>query len=462
MTSNNRLYIILGLTTLSIVLIVAVTHEYRKVVDADWKAKFELESKDPHGFWLFKELMTDYMSDAEHTDGFLTDTLAADALYIRIAERASIGVEKTDSLQHFLNAGNDAFIIADVFTGGIDTFFSEQYNCYATYGSGNVTFNFGPDSLRRAKDYSYIVYDQELDSVKKIQRHRVFSGVEEYDYMYARPLVYTYRNWTNNDYEEDYEYDEESEEDGVEDYSNESEEVVNEGYSNESEEAVKQPAIVDGNYEGESIIIKMSVGENGGSIYFCSLPELFTNITLQQTDVTAFFDDFVTTLPRAKTIYWDNSEGIYINNIDSESPLRFIMSQKSLRLGYFMLLGLTLLFIIFRSKRRQKVIPLRAKNKNTSLEYIDTLSKLYLSSGRHEKLVVHHEKIFFHEVERKYFIRKDHPDFVGVLSKKSRQPEDAIEKLLSRFSAARQGESFSTYQLDKVTERINSIIERQK
>jgi len=446
MSSNRRLYIILGLITLSIVLLIAVTHEYRKVVDADWKAKYELESKDPYGFWLFNEMIGAYFTDAEQIEGFPADTLASDALYIRIAERGSITSAKIDSLRSFLNAGNHAFIIADVFTGGIDTFFTDVYKSRRTYGSGNVRFNFGPDSLRRSEDYAYKIYNQELDTVRKVHNHNVFYREQDYNYDWLRPLVYTYRTWSSYDYEyyDDDEYDDEYEDE------------------TDSLEEVEPPVTASDDYQGESIIVNLSVGENGGSIYFCSLPELFTNITLQQTDVTAFFDDFVTTLPKAKTIYWDNTEGIYINSIDSESPLRFILSQKSLRLGYFMLLGLTLLFIIFRSKRRQKIIPLRAKNKNTSLEYIDTLSKLYLSSGKHEKLVVHHEKIFYHEVERQYFIRKDHPDFVGVLSKKSRQPEEEIEKLLSRFAAASQGDSFSTYQLKRVTERMNSIIESQK
>jgi len=419
MSSNKRLYIVLALVAIVIGLLIFLFFEYRMVNNADWANKYELHSKDPQGTWLMEELTKSYFPEATNEENSIPEDIPGEhQLYIRMARRASLLQAQIDSLAAFVDAGNTAIVIAENMFGNIDTLLGDDfYVSYFWYSSSYITFDFWEGSPFDSMCV-YYAYNNELDTTDLRSPLYSINANTSSDSTDYKP-VFAYLSTVYDDGE------------------------------GEPEE------------QSDGMMARIPRGENDGLLYIGTIPEIFTNIGLQQRKVVQFYDEFLHRLREPSHIYWDMRPGLYIKELEDRSPLRFIMAQPSLRLGYFMLMGLSLLFLIFRSRRRQKVFPLREENTNTSLEYIDTLSKLYLSAEKHEKLVLHHEKIFYHEVEKKYFIRKDHPDFVGALAKKSRSTEEEIQTLQSRFDQARKGEAFSIYQLKKVTDRINSILNPQ-
>lgn len=409
MSSNGRLYLILGLVVLIIAVLIAIFFEYRPVVDRSWEQTYDIESRDPGGTWLFAEVLKDTYSNAQWSNGLPTteDSVSIEhELYIRVAERGGLSEGGRDSLLKFINAGNTAMIFTRNF-GNLDSLFFTDYYDFNRYREGTLFMNAVDSGTVDPTSYAYVDYNKELLPAKYPTAYRVFENEYYYDSTIVQDII-----------------------------------------------------IMDSTTN--SLMIKMLYGENGGAAYLCGAPQLVTNIGLQQPDVVTVMDRVLQTVEKPSVIHWDNSPGPYYQNEYNGSPLKYILSQKALRLAYYLLLGLALLFLIFRSKRRQKAIPLKQEHKNTSLEYIDTLSKLYQGADHHEKLVIHLEKIFYHRVEKQYFISKDHPDFATVLAKKSRQEEEEIQKLQERFASARAGVKFSYYQLQKVSERIDTILETTK
>ena len=65
------------------------------------------------------------------------------------------------------------------------------------------------------------------------------------------------------------------------------------------------------------------------------------------------------------------------------SPLKFLFSTPPLKLAWYLLLGFILVFVIFNGKRRMGIIPVLPARKNTSLEHIQLLSKLYHQKNNH-------------------------------------------------------------------------------
>lgn len=403
MSSNRRLYLILGMIALLIVLVISVMFEYRKVSDADWAERsYSLESKEPYGMWLLRALTEKYYNTAEHIDGLPTDQ-KEHSLYIRVADRGSMLPERTDSLLQFVKEGNDAFIIANTFAGTLDTLISGYYYNYQVWDQETTRLSMSDDSTT---SYAVAYFNHELDTLEHSPPPQGF-------------------------YEDFYEGD----------YNGDIAPIVN--YT-----------------DTESLaIIAVPYGNEGGKIYLCAAPLVLSNIALQQEQMLAFYTRLMPVFKTPAVVYWDDAAGVFIRNAHSDSPLKYILSEPSLRLAYYLLLSLGLLFMLFRSRRRQKQIPIKIANKNTSLGYIDTLSKLYQQDDNHNKLVQHIEKIFYHNVEQAYFVRKEHPDFVSVLAKKARQSEEQVEKLLTRFASAKAGEAISTYQLQKLTERVDSILD---
>ncbi|MCB0689740.1 MAG: hypothetical protein KDC53_24540, partial [Saprospiraceae bacterium] len=121
-----------------------------------------------------------------------------------------------------------------------------------------------------------------------------------------------------------------------------------------------------------------------------------------------------------------------------ESPLQFILKNRSLRISYYLVLFMALSYIIFRGKRRQKIIPIVERNENTSLEYVATVSQLFEGQKQHKKLVRHLEDIFYHFTKKRYFLDRDLTDFGERLSRKSRISHEEIADLLFEFDRAKK------------------------
>ena len=107
-------------------------------------------------------------------------------------------------------------------------------------------------------------------------------------------------------------------------------------------------------------------------------------------------------------ILWDitleSSESPGRNRGFSNSPLKYILSQPPLAWGWYILLGMAVLYLIFRAKRRQRVIPVLEKNENTSLEFINTIGRLYFIQNNHRQLALEKMKLFLGFIREHYHL----------------------------------------------------------
>jgi hypothetical protein len=105
---------------------------------------------------------------------------------------------------------------------------------------------------------------------------------------------------------------------------------------------------------------------------------------------------------------------------------------------------------------------LQNKNENTSLEYVDTLSQLFLAQRQNVKLIDHMEDQFYHKVQKRYFIDKNNPYFIDVLNKKSKVEKKEIEKITNTFTQASNGYSFTDDQLHRLFNNLNQLYTKWK
>ena len=66
--------------------------------------------------------------------------------------------------------------------------------------------------------------------------------------------------------------------------------------------------------------------------------------------------------------------------------LRFLFTTPSLTWAYYLTLAGLGLFMIFESKRRQRVIPVIEPVKNKSLEFVETVGQLYYQQADHASI----------------------------------------------------------------------------
>ncbi len=161
-------------------------------------------------------------------------------------------------------------------------------------------------------------------------------------------------------------------------------------------------SFVDGNH-----VNYFSVEYGKGKFYFNSLPIIFSNYHLIRDEgyknAKKCFKYF-----HNGTIYWDERNKITTNyssiNMPDSSPLRYILSQKSFSWAWYIGIALVLLYVFFRSKREQRIIPIINPTKNTSLEFSKAISVLYYQTKDNTIIAEEIMKMFLVFIKNKYGI----------------------------------------------------------
>lgn len=179
-----------------------------------------------------------------------------------------------------------------------------------------------------------------------------------------------------------------------------------------------------------------------GWILFHFNPVLLSNYTLSGKSgynyVNSLFSPYI-----KQKIYWDEYSKTAIDadytNSSKETPLRFILSQKGLKWAWYLIGILVLLFIIMNSKRKQALIPLMPQNKNTTIEYINSISTLYYQNGSLAFLSDEILKQFMYFIKHKYDIstNMDKSEIAKKLAPRSGIPEEMLHKLFKHYMGVR-------------------------
>jgi len=191
----------------------------------------------------------------------------------------------------------------------------------------------------------------------------------------------------------------------------------------------------------DTLINFMRAPYGEGTFYLHTTPIVFSNYHLLDSTNLAYANGAFSYLPPGK-IYWDEysktleAVGRQRNNsqrqLSAESPLQYILSQPALTWAWYLLLAMGLLFLLFRTKRRQRVIPVLQPNTNTSLEFVSTIGRLYFLQNSHRKLALQKMKLFQNFVRERYQIRGHELDaeFIEKLIAKSEVSPKLIDKIL--------------------------------
>ncbi len=74
------------------------------------------------------------------------------------------------------------------------------------------------------------------------------------------------------------------------------------------------------------------------------------------------------------------------NLLNGNETLRYILEHRELAFAWYSLLAGALLYVIFRGKRRQRIVPILPARENSSRRFIDTISRLVHQKGNHQAL----------------------------------------------------------------------------
>ncbi len=219
----------------------------------------------------------------------------------------------------------------------------------------------------------------------------------------------------------------------------------------------------------------MRVAFGQGYFFIHTNPIVFTNIQMLNKRSVEYASKVFSYLPEGD-IYWDEFSKIPIEykSVDSNNgggelnwekgPLYFILSQPALRMAWYLILALVFLFVLFRAKRRQRIIPVLIPNTNTSLEFAETIGRIYYLQNDHKKLASQKMKLFLESIRNRYNISTNTLDevFFLKLSQKSQVPQNEIEKLFESYKTIDNQKNISEISLISFNQFIDNFYKKAK
>lgn len=186
------------------------------------------------------------------------------------------------------------------------------------------------------------------------------------------------------------------------------------------------------NDRDKDILRAYSIGK--GKLLVSTTPVLFSNYYLMEEETRPFAAGILSLFPPAPETY--HYEFYHLGRMESTSPLRYVLSKKGLKAAvYTAFLGL-LLFLLFGSKRKQRIIPVLSAPVNQSLEFVKTLSTLHYRTQSHGGIMRKRLSYFQDFVQSHYRIRlSEGENALKELQAKSGADKALIKRLYTLLQA---------------------------
>lgn len=178
-------------------------------------------------------------------------------------------------------------------------------------------------------------------------------------------------------------------------------------------------------------------------------PIAFTNYFLKENqEVRSYAATVLSYLPEDRPTVW------FVPPTQGEDTLSFIMSQPQLRAAWHLMLLGFVLYLLFKGKRQQRIIPVIEKPKNTTIEFAQSISSLYYQERDATDMVRKKITYFLDQVRQRYYLdtQQINEDFATKLANKSGKDRDLVQQIVRtiiHFEQTQQAQEETLTQLDK-------------
>jgi hypothetical protein len=210
-----------------------------------------------------------------------------------------------------------------------------------------------------------------------------------------------------------------------------------------------------------------------GRLYLHVAPRIFSNYFLLSGDNHKYLENVISYLRcDPKNIYWDeyykntnpnrrkNNNG---KDDDSFSSLSVIRQHPPLLWAFWLgIIGL-LLFILFNAKRKQRIIDVVKPNVNTTVNFTETVGRLYLQKKNNYHIAEKMITYFYEHIRNKYFISTSsiNDEFINSLAGKSGASVETTRRLFTLIERIRRGENVDDEALILLNNEIENFYKNQ-
>ncbi len=219
------------------------------------------------------------------------------------------------------------------------------------------------------------------------------------------------------------------------------------------------------NNEGFANLIRIPWGD--GSFVLCSAPYLLTNYHLLYNNHHDFIAKTFSLIPPESNILWDEYYKVEFQRSlatqgGGSGDLSYILGEPELAWAWYLGLFSLILFVFIERKRKQRIIPIVKPHPNLTVDFVQTIGRLYFQSQNHKNIAEKKIKVFLEYIRSRYFL-KTHQidlDFVHSLSGKSNIDEGDLRALFNLILKVKKQPSITEERLVELNQMIDDFYER--
>ncbi|GAB3927097.1 DUF4350 domain-containing protein [Mucilaginibacter myungsuensis] len=188
---------------------------------------------------------------------------------------------------------------------------------------------------------------------------------------------------------------------------------------------------------GHATLLKMPMGK--GALYLSANPQMFTNYSLLQPEGASYAATALSFMDNGKNIVWND---YYAKGQDGdESTMRVFLSHPPLRWAFYIVVASLLLFTIYQSKRRQRIIPIIPPVTNTSVDFATTVGQVYYEQRNNTNIAQKKLTYFLEHIRQRYNLRTNllNKELAQALIDKTGADTDLIHAILGQAALIQSG-----------------------
>ena len=206
-------------------------------------------------------------------------------------------------------------------------------------------------------------------------------------------------------------------------------------------------------------LIKVKYGNSNGQFILHTNPFAFTNYHMLKgnEDYAAAVLSF---LPKQQII-WDNNYKSGRRVITS--PLRYILQNTALKWAFYISMFGLILFVIFRGKRTQRIIPVINKLENATLDFTQTIGELYYQHGDFTNIIEKKIQYFLEFVRTNYYLNTANlgPVFIEKLAVKSGNSKEDTKVLVEYIIYLKSKNNHTEAELIELNKKIEQFTKQR-
>lgn len=200
------------------------------------------------------------------------------------------------------------------------------------------------------------------------------------------------------------------------------------------------------------------VNAGNGHLFVLLNPMTWTNNFLLEKNNIKALENQMAYLPQyPQNVYWDEFyKHLRYRQRGDFSNWQVLMRHPALRWALWLAVLLLLLYVLFEGKRRQRLIPPKPVLANTSLEFAETLGRLYYLHHNNRNLSQKMIQHLLEYIRNHYYLNTGqlNNEFVVLLSRKSGHPQEAVAEMITQIHTLRMADNVSD---DELQNFYNSI-----